>query len=98
MKQKLTLNHLLKTTYLLVVVLGLGNLIATNVLATSGRQMESLSQQTVQLDKDNLYLRNQIAQITSISRLEEQAVTLGYQPISRTLAVTTPAPVAYVTQ
>ncbi len=91
-------NHSIKLILALVVILGLANLVGTNVLATGGRQLDSLHQQIIVLEKDNLYLKNQIAQATSLQNLETQAINLGFVPVNQTIAIVTPAPVAYVPQ
>jgi hypothetical protein len=95
---KLTLNSLTKIISILVILLGVANLISTNVLATGGRELESIYQETINLEKDNRYLSNKIAQATSIANLEEKANVLGFVQITKTLAIATPAPVAYVAQ
>lgn len=94
----INLNKITKITIALVVTLSLANLIATNVLATGGHELEDISMQTAQLQKENLYLKNQISQHTSLSTIESIARDRGFEEISHTLAVSSSTPVAYVAQ
>lgn len=92
------LKQLIKIIAGLVVVTGLANLVFTNILAGGGGELAQVNQQTLELYKDNHYLRTQIAQKTALALIEERARELGFVAISGTLAISTPAPVAYVAQ
>lgn len=90
------LHKITKIIILLVVLLGIANLVATNVLATGGRELSDVSTKTINLQKENLVLKNKIAEHTSLAAISDQATILGFEPISKTVAIQTYAPVAYV--
>jgi hypothetical protein len=98
MKNQFNNLNSLKITGSIVVVLAVLNLIGSNLLATKGHEVEKLTQQTQSLQKENSYLGNQIATKSSLSYIEEQALTLGFQKISQPIALTAPAPVAMLTR
>ncbi len=93
-----TLNLSLKITGSLIVVLGLLNLIGSNLLATKGHQLETLTTQTIALEKENTILNNQISQYSSLSYVQSQAEALGFEEINKPIALTPPAPVALLTR
>ena len=86
----------LKLTGGLVVVLAILNLVGTNLLATKGHELEQLTQQSISLQKENAILSNQVASLSSLSYIEEKATQLGFEKINKPIALTTPAPVAYL--
>lgn len=88
--------QLTKIVILLVVLLGAANLITTNILATGGGELSDISQQSINLQKENMILKNKIAEHSSLSAISSQAEILGFVPISNTISIATPAPVAYV--
>ncbi len=99
MINKLKNIHLsLKLTGALVVVLAVSNLVGSNLLATRGHEVETLTIKAKTLQKENSYLSNQIAKFSSLSYIENQANTQGFQKINSPVALTTPAPVAYLSR
>lgn len=98
MIQKLAKLHpSLKLTGMIVVVLALFNLVGSNLLATRGHELESLTKETLLLQKENTNLQNQVASYSSLSRIEAAALALGFQKISSPIALTAPEPVAMAT-
>ena len=95
---KINLNQITKFIIVLSVVLGLANLVVTNVLATGGHELNDVNSQTIVLQKNNLYLKNQIAQASSLANIEGQAIALGFTPIRQTVAISGSTPVAYMAQ
>lgn len=95
---KINLNQTIKLVTIVVVLLGAANLIGTNLLATQGNELENLSMQTMNLEKDNLHLKNQISQSTSLAYVEQKANELGFVEINQTLAISGSIPVAYVAE
>lgn len=87
-----------KITGSLVVVLAIFNLIGSNLLATRGEEVDLITTQTLTLEKENVHLSNQIARLSSLSYIEEKANSLGFEKISKPIALTPPAPVAYLSQ
>lgn len=93
-----TVNLTFKISLATLFVLVIANLIGSNLLATGGSELQSVNHEYQTLQKENSYLKNQIAQASSLNNLEVWAETHGYVKISNPLALTAPAPVAYVAQ
>lgn len=93
---QLNLTNITQLTIILVVLLAIANIISTNVLATGGQELKTINEQTINYQKDNLYLKNKIAEVGALSYLETKAKNLGFISINQTIAIVTPAPVAYV--
>lgn len=96
MKLNKLLNICLKTTFSLVACLVIITLVASNLLATKGHELAQLRTQTQQISSKNSQIKNQIANETSLNELENWAIENGFIKISTPIALTTPAPVAYV--
>lgn len=92
------LNLTYKFTFILTILLAAVNLIGSNLLSTHGQTLETTNQELVSIRKENLYLTAQIAQNSSLSTISLKAQGLGFVTIDKPLALSTPAPVAYVAQ
>lgn len=92
----LQLPTLIKTTLVLILALCAVNLIGTNLLSTHGQTLLTLENQTAAIEKDNLYLKTQIARNSSLPVIAQKAESLGFVPVSKTLSLSTPTSVALV--
>lgn len=90
------LNTSLKIGTVTVAIFAILNLIGANLLATQGEQLSQIYDQTGQIKKENAILANDIAAETSLASLESWADARGFVKISKPIALTTPAPVAYL--
>lgn len=79
-----------------VVVLALANVVATNLLATGGYELDQYAAEAARLEKDNLRLSSEIAGLQSLSSVETRAHDLGFVSITKTLSIAGAAPVAFV--
>lgn len=86
----------LTVAIVVVVVLGIANLIATNLIATEGARLNSISQETSNLVKDNHILETRLSELKSLTYLEERAKELGFVPASNIASINTPDSVAQV--
>lgn len=80
----------------IVVVLGVANLIATNLIATEGSRLNTVSQETTDLVKENHILETRLSELKSLTYLEERAKELGFVPASNIASITIPDSVAQV--
>lgn len=92
------INTSIKISTLAVAVLAVFNLIGSNLLATQGGELSQVLAKTAAVKKQNTVLANQIAQQSSLATLDAWAQTQGFVQINQPIALTTPAPVAYVAQ
>ncbi len=95
--EKLT-NLSLKIGLVSVFILAILNLVGSNFLATQGNEVQQLQQQTAQLRKENIRLKNQVAEVSSLANLEIWADSKGFIKISQPLALSAASPVAYLSQ
>lgn len=97
MKSYITkLPALIKITFALILSLGSLNLIGTNLLSTHGKTLQTLQSQTAAIQKDNLYLKTQIDNNSSLPVLATKAQSLGFVPVATTIALEAPTSVALV--
>lgn len=95
---KPSLNTILKINFIVVITLAILNLVGTNLLATQGQQLNQIYAQTNQIRKENVALANDIAKESSLLALETWADSRGFVKVDKPLALTTPAPVAYLSR
>jgi hypothetical protein len=79
-----------------VGVLGVANVIATNLLATGGYELAQYAAKADTLEKENFYLTSQIASYQSLSLVETRAKELGFVNISNVISLSGTTPVAFV--
>lgn len=77
-----------------VVLLMLGNLVVTNVLATSGERLRSLENRKEKLIAQNERLRLEILSLSSLSALEARATSLGLTEAVKTVNISVKPPIA----
>lgn len=95
--QTTSINYLpLKVIGTTIVILALLNLVGSNILATKGSELTKINQQIYQAQRQNDYLSQKIASHTSLSKIQAKAQELGFVSVSQPVALTTPAPVAYI--
>ncbi len=70
-----------------VITLVLGNLLVTNILATSGERLRSLSQRKEKLTEQNASLKMELLRLSSLRVLETRAANLGLTKSIQTLSV-----------
>lgn len=83
---------------LVALILGLTNIIVSNQLSTEGRTLANITGEIITLEKEVSFLNQQIAAESSLAQVETRALSLGFIGIERPLALTTPEPVALVTE
>ena len=77
-----------------VTLLTLGNLLATNILATSGERLRNLEERTEELKEQNDRLRTEIIRLSSLETLQERATSLGLTTNIQTLNLPSQPPIA----
>lgn len=70
-------NLLTKIIFGAVFVLGIANLIATNIVATQGIRLNNLNTKTALLAKENEILTGRLNEIRSLAEIESRALSLG---------------------
>ena len=72
----------MKKLYLLVpilaIILMVANITASNLVATTGDDLTSLELKSLELEQENLKLKQAIAQKSSLTYLKQLAQTQGY--------------------
>jgi len=76
------------------LALGLANIIVSNMVATSGQRLQELEEKSAQLNSENQELARIISERKSLTAVEEKAEKLGLVPISETMNLLTPEPLA----
>lgn len=94
MKPKNLISLLFITTPITAVVLGVASIIVHNFLATNGPDLQSLTAQTQVLEGQNALLRHQIAQVSSLTFLRDQAEPLGFLTPEQVVYVNLSQPLA----
>lgn len=85
---------------LVVVILGttsllLGaNMLVSNILATTGEQLENLTQREANLSQQNQRLRKQIISLSSLDTIEIRALELGLQKTNQVISLSSMPQVA----
>lgn len=90
------LNLYFRIVVVIAVVLAVANIILSNKLSTEGKTLNNLDQAIAAQQKTNTYMKQQIAENTSLSHIEGLATNLGFVSISQPVALKSPVPVAYV--
>jgi len=93
-KKKLIKNKVLFLVFLLVLTLSVGKIIMANVLATSGNQLGKLEAEIVQLKKENQKIKEELAVLSSLSRISSEAEKLGFEETEFIVFVKEEVPVA----
>ena len=96
-KKKPTKNYpkaLIITIVLLSAVLAIANIVASNTVATNGQRLELLRLQASKLQVANQKLERSISEKRSLSFIEALAQEAGFTPITNTLSLTPPEPLA----
>ncbi len=78
------------------LVLGLLNVIVSNQLSTEGRAMAETSSEIIKLEKEVLYLEQQIAAESALAHIDQRASELGFRGVDAPLALNPSEPVALV--
>lgn len=71
--------YLLTSLFTLVFLLLGTQIVISNLISTSGDQIQLLEQRKSSLNTQNEYIKKQIAQYTSLSNLYEKAQALGFE-------------------
>lgn len=87
---KTIITSLVLVTLLLVVA----NIVASNTLATSGKKLQTLNQRALDLEKQNQAAEKIIIEKMSLINIETESKKLGLVPITKTLNLTSPEPLA----
>jgi len=88
-------NTLSRVVIVLVIVLGLANLVLTNLIVTDGVRLNSIIEKTNLLAKENQELQAILANSKSLASVESEAENLGFVP---TKNITTINPIDVVAQ
>ncbi len=75
----LNLKSILIATFILVVLLGATQLVLANELSTEGQKIRESETQRCELENEIQALKKNVAHLGSFSRIEEQAVELGFK-------------------
>ncbi len=65
--------------YLLVAITATINLVGTNALATQGVVLDGTLTKTAEIEKENKFLRLEIAKMSTLSYIENKALELGFK-------------------
>ena len=88
----------LKTLAIIVIgiatLLTIANIVASNTVATTGKRLQLLQQQSADIEAQNMQLERSIGEKRSLSYIETQAKELGLIPIEETVSLTTPESLA----
>lgn len=71
------------------------NLFVSNQLSTQGEVLAEINSEVTMLDKESIFLRQQIADASSLASLDQRAQNLGYVPINHPLALSKTPSVAF---
>lgn len=77
-----------------ILIFALAQVVAANQTAASGEQVKALEDQADQLKTENKKLNLEIARATSMQKIGEEAVRLGYKKTSSYVFLSSPLPVA----
>ena len=84
-----------KLVTVIVLFLAGVNLVVSNQLSTQGQDLAATNQQTLLLEQDITFLRQQIATASSLAFLDETAQGLGFIEITHPLALSPAESVAF---
>lgn len=88
----------LKTLAIVVIsvsmLLTVANIVASNAVATTGKRLQLLQQQSSEVEAQNIALEQSIGEKRSLSYIEAKAKELGLMPINETISLTTPESLA----
>jgi len=82
------------TVFFSVITLVIGNLVLTNILATSGERLRNLEQHQQKLVEQNARLRMEIIRLSSLRALEDRAASLGLTRNIQAVNVSSQTPIA----
>lgn len=77
-----------------VITLVIGNLVVTNILATSGERLRNLEQRKEKLVEQNALLRMETIRLSSLETLETRAASLGLSRNIQAINVPSQPPIA----
>ncbi len=77
-----------------IILLGLANLVFTNVMSTQGVILGALFHQRQAIEQDSQVLSEQLTEITSLNRIQEEARRLGFIPIDNIVTIQVSLPIA----
>lgn len=77
-----------------IILLGLANLVFTNVMSTQGVVLGALFHQRQAIEQDSQVLSEQLTEITSLNRIQEEARRLGFIPIHNIVTIQVSLPIA----
>ncbi len=81
---------------LIITILSVANIVASNAVATTGNKLASLHKQAQVIQAHNQKLQRQISESRSLSNIASKAKSLGLTPIDQTAFVSTSEPLAKV--
>ncbi len=82
------------TICIISILLGVGNIVASSALATTGSKLQELQQEAHQLESQNQELERAIAANKSLLRVEARATELGLTVPASLVTLNSPEPVA----
>ena len=77
-------------------MLGIGNIVASSAVATTGNKLQELQHASSELAAQNQNLERQIAAYKSLLRIEARAAELGLSTPASLTTLSSPEPVALV--
>jgi len=86
-----TINYIMIVT---IILLGLANLVFTNVMSTQGVVLGALFHQRQAIEQDSQVLSEQLTEITSLNRIQEEARRLGFVPVDNIVTIQVSLPIA----
>lgn len=88
-------NFLTKFIVILVILLSFVQIIAANIGASSGAEVEDIDNKIEQIKKENQRLELEIARLISLSQLEKKAKKMGFKKAGSFIFLSKPLPFAY---
>lgn len=71
----------------MVAVTAIVNLVGTNALATQGVVLDGTLTKTAEIEKENKFLRLEIAKMSTLSYIENKAVELGFRRVKSDIII-----------
>lgn len=89
-----TLQTITRISCITTVVLALANVLVSNQMADRGLELTSIKVEQANIAKDNILKTEEIAKNMSLSKIESQALSLGFVKVTNTVALDNMAQVA----
>lgn len=78
----------------LVVTFSIAKIIVVNLVATNGIEINQIEKQTNSIEQENKMLNGEIARLSSLRRIADEAIKLGFSNTGTVASLSQPAPLA----